>query len=119
MKKGLMMAKDDYFVITYKFLSYLYTCLKQGKKVEKEYLLHDGVLFNINYSYWLYIVENLVNEGYIEHISNVTAGGGYYVKGQLEGCRITPKGIGYITDNSTFKRVQKFLSDMKDMIPFA
>lgn len=112
------MVKNDYFVVIYKILTYLYACLKDGRKVEKEYLLHDGVLFQINYKYWVYIFENLVNEGFIEGISNVTAGGGYNIKNQLEGCRITPKGILYITDDVIFKEVQMFLSEIKDLILF-
>ncbi len=28
------MAKDDYFVLVYKVLSYLYACLKKGKNIE-------------------------------------------------------------------------------------
>lgn len=43
------MKNDDYFVITYKILAYLYTKLKKGEPIEAEYLLHNGVLFNINY----------------------------------------------------------------------
>jgi hypothetical protein len=53
------MAKDDYHVIVYKILAYLYSCLKKGENPEKEYLLCDGALFNINHTYWLYIIKNL------------------------------------------------------------
>ena len=30
------MAKDDYFVIVYKILTYFYECLKAGKKPQAE-----------------------------------------------------------------------------------
>ena len=36
------MVKDDYHVIVYKILAYLYSCLKKGENPEKEYLLCDG-----------------------------------------------------------------------------
>ena len=33
--EGGFMAKDDYHVIAYKILAYLYTCLKEGRNPEK------------------------------------------------------------------------------------
>lgn len=32
------MAKDDYFVIVYQVLKYLYECLKKGEQPESSYL---------------------------------------------------------------------------------
>lgn len=45
------MAKDDYGVIIYQILSYLYNCLKKDIKVDKSYLEPQGELFNINTNY--------------------------------------------------------------------
>lgn len=42
------MAKDDYFVIVYKILAYLYMRLKSGEEIEAEMLMYDGSLFQIN-----------------------------------------------------------------------
>lgn len=42
------MAKDDYYVIVYKILAYLYIQLKKGEAVEPEMLMYDGTLFQIN-----------------------------------------------------------------------
>ena len=39
------MAKNDYYVIVYKRLAYLYTKLKAGEKIEPEMLMYDGTLF--------------------------------------------------------------------------
>ena len=50
------MAKDDYYVIVYKILAYLYMKLKSGETVEPEMLMYDGELFNINRKYWVYNV---------------------------------------------------------------
>lgn len=33
------MAQNDYFVIVYRVLKYLYDCLKKGEKPEVEYLV--------------------------------------------------------------------------------
>ena len=80
------MAKDDYYVIVYKILAYLYKQLKEGKPIEPEYLMYDGTLFQINRQYWVYILWNMTDQGYIRGLSNIKAGDGYYVKEQLPGC---------------------------------
>ena len=41
------MAKDDYYVIVYKILAYLYTKLKAGEEIEPEMLMYNGTLFQI------------------------------------------------------------------------
>lgn len=36
------MARDDYHVIVYQILSYLYMQLKQGKDIDVSLIRHDG-----------------------------------------------------------------------------
>ena len=54
------MAKNDYFVLVYKILSYLYKCLKKGREPSEEYLKPLTKDFPIEYSYWSYIMEHIV-----------------------------------------------------------
>lgn len=112
------MAKDDYYVIVYKILAYLYVQLKHGERIEPEMLMYDGGLFQINHSYWVYIIENMLEQGYIKGIHNATTGNGYYIREQLSGCEITPKGIDYLCDNNLLQKAKRFLKDMKDITPF-
>lgn len=112
------MARDDYHVIVYKILAYLYQQLKAGEPVEPEMLLHDGVLFQINYNYWVYIINNMLDQGYIKGISNAKSGNGYYIKEQLSGCEITPRGIEYLFENRLLEKAKKLLKDVKAMTPF-
>ena len=46
------MAKNDYFVIVYKILSYLYECMKAGKEPAQEDIACDSQLFHISQRYW-------------------------------------------------------------------
>ncbi len=46
-----VMAKDDYHVIVYQILAYLYKCLKNGIAADPEDLL-PGKLYDINPVYW-------------------------------------------------------------------
>lgn len=112
------MAKDDYYVIVYKILAYLYQRLKKGEAVEPEMLMYDGGLFQINRDYWVWIIENMLDQGYIRGLHNVTAGRGYYIKEQLSGCEITPKGIDYLCENSLIRKARQFLKDVKEITPF-
>lgn len=102
------MAKDDYFVIAYQILSYLYQCLKKGTDVNPDMLASEGPLMEINQKYWTYIMDNLKNEGYIkgilvQHINNVTC------INYLQRCQITPKGIEYLMDNTLLKKAADYI----------
>lgn len=105
------MAKDDYHVIVYQILAYLYGQLKKGGTVNPSAISHNGELFEINYSYWLYIMENLLNEGYVTGIS-ITDNS--QVRG-LGKCKITPKGIEYICNDNMLDKVMDYIRGRKDI----
>ena len=46
------MAKDDYFVIVYQILSYLYQRLKRGESVDARMISAESDLYTIPRSYW-------------------------------------------------------------------
>lgn len=112
------MAKDDYAVIVYKILAYLYMQLKKGEKNDAKMLMYDGPLFQINRTYWVYIFWNLLDQGFIRGMHDVKAGEGYYIEEQLPYCEITPQGIEYVCNNSFMERAKQFLKDVKDITPF-
>ena len=62
------MARDDYHVIVYQILAYLYTQLKAGNPVDGNLLKHDGPYFQINERYWQYIMVNLLTSGLISGV---------------------------------------------------
>ena len=112
------MAKDDYHVIMYKILAYLYVQLKNGEDVDPKYLVHDGLLFQINPKYWTYIMENAMRQGLIEGISVTRAWGSEVIISDLAFCRITPTGIEYLCDNSFLEKAKSFLKEIKEITPF-
>lgn len=112
------MAKDDYYVIVYKILAYLYSQLKKGEPIDPKMLVNDGGLFQINAKYWVYIFQNMIDQGYIRGLHNIRSGGGVYIEEQLAECEITPRGIDYLCDNSLLERAKQFLKDVKDITPF-
>lgn len=110
------MAKDDYYVIVYQVLSYLYQTLKRGEDVDPDQLKPE-TLFGINPKYWLYIFENMQEEGLIKGFENKE-----YIGGQrrisLERIQITPAGIGYLSENRFIAKAERFFKSVKDITPF-
>lgn len=109
------MAKNDYFVIVYQVLKYLYECLKRGEKPELSYL--SASTYSIPENYWAYIVISLANEEYVKGIKITPTKDGV-VFGDLQDAIITPKGIEYLFENSLLEKAKKSLKDVKEMIPF-
>lgn len=112
------MAKDDYHVIVYQILAYLYTQLKASDPVDPELLRPESRYLGINEEYWTYIMENLFRDGLIEGITLTTAWGEQLIVSGLEKARITPQGIEYLTDNSFLSKARDFLKDIKAIVPF-
>ena len=111
------MAKDDYYVIVYQILSYLYRSLKEGTEVDPKMLTFDGCLFKINERYWLYIMKNLINDGYIDGCQVVIAWKKGITISGIEDVMITPKGIDYLCGNKTIKRAYEFAKDNLQILP--
>ncbi len=114
------MAKDDYHVIVYQILSYLYMCLKKGQKVNGDKIDWDkSEYFAINKDYWSYIIVNMVKEGLITGVLLTKSWGQEYpMISELDSCRITPKGIEFLCDNSFMNKAKQFLKDVKEITPF-
>lgn len=108
------MAKNDYFVIVYRILTYLYECFKRGEEPDINMFGPDAI--KINNGYWGNIMESLYSEGYIKGISILPRmGGGYGIR--LLDLRITQKGIEFLEDNAKMAKAHEFLKGIKESIP--
>lgn len=112
------MAKDDYHVIVYQILGYLYSCLKQGIDPDSNKLANRGPMLDINERYWCYVWESLVDYGFVKGVSIIDMDNTYSRIANLERAQITPRGIEYLTENSFMQKVKRFLKDAKDVTPF-
>lgn len=108
------MAKDDYFVIVYQVLKYLYSQLKAGEKPDAQQL--TAIYYLIPENYWGYIIVSLLDEGYIRGIEPIATKDGLYIR-DMSNVTITPKGIQYLFDNSLFEKVKETLKEVKDIVP--
>ena len=98
------MAKDDYFVLAYRILSYLYACFKAGERPDMDCISAD--VLHIPVGYWFYIV-GLVFPASI----------GSAVSVKVIDLRITQKGIEFLQENSMMKKAAAFLKTIKETVP--
>lgn len=112
------MARDDYHVIVYQILAYLYKSLKEGIQVDASMLDYESRYLGINQKYWTYIMVNLLKDGYISGITVSRPWGREEMITDLDQCQITPKGIEYVTDDRFLKKTIQFLKDVKAIVPF-
>lgn len=110
------MAKDDYYVIAYQILSYLYQQLKKGEDVDGDMIGHNGPLFAINERYWKYIMINMYEQGFVRGIAIKRDSEKIHIY-RLNNCEITPDGIDYLCDNSRIKRAYNSAKDVLDILP--
>ena len=103
------MAKNDYYVIVYKILTYLYECMKAGKRPEAEDFNWNCEMFSIPQSYWTEIMKELSANGYVKGIVEVSALGGESGVKVSHDVAITMKGVEFLQDNNMMAKAKEFL----------
>jgi hypothetical protein len=111
------LAKNDYFVIAYKILSYLYTCLKEGEDPDRDFIRYDSDYINISEKYWEYITHHLYEDGFIEGVALIHIAGQPYAGVKTNHIMITPLGIEYLESNSAINKAKAFLKEIKEIVP--
>lgn len=106
------MPKDDYDVIVFKILTYLYRSLKNGYK-DDTYLCPLTDDFPISEEYFLSILEDLGNKGYIKNLKLTKAWGGDIVKYDLSKLKITGDGITYLRDNLRMRKLINLIKEAR------
>lgn len=111
------MAKDDYDVIVFKILTYLYAVTK-GKIVFMPSEYHHAIGYkNINEDYLIRIYKMISDEGLIERLSFTKPWSGVLIPlFDEKDIVITAKGIHYLEENDKMKTVGNYLKDKADTI---
>lgn len=112
------MSKDDYHVIVYQVLSYMYACLKAGDDPKDKELAAIALKAELNERYWHYILKSLVDYGLVQGCTVVEADNSFPRVLGMDHAAITPTGIEYLTDNAFIAKAKRFLKDAKDIMPF-
>ncbi len=108
------MAKDDIFRIIYTILKELYEHRKDGTRTPQEDISPER--FQITSGYWVTIICELVDNGYISGVKYRVTKTGNAISG-LDEIDITLKGVEYLQENSMMKKVFEFLKGVKDIAP--
>ncbi len=95
------MAADDYEVIVYKVLSYLYACIKSGVRPS---VAKAKELANVNDVYWDVVVQGMLDKGLITAVPMR----GWHSSDYLN-MQITADGAFYVKENSKMTEVRAFL----------
>ncbi len=112
------MAKDDYYVIAYKLLSYLYACLKNSDPIDIE-SLRFVIKVDIKDDYWDYVVKNLVDDDYLTGVDLIPVLGKREPRVRINpNIKITPKGIDFLNNNSAINKAKEFLKEIKEFLPW-
>lgn len=103
------MAKDDYFVIVAKILTFLYRKLKgKDNRGVLDYIRPGTDEFPIESGYMEYIVSHMYEAELIERVYCMTNASGEVISIELtEDSRITPEGITYLNENSMIRKTLK------------
>ena len=111
------MAKDDYDVIVYRVLVYLYACLK-GKIMFEKVTFDAAVMKDIdNEGYIERVLQLMQEEGLIQGLTFVKAWGDEVIlTSDISEAQIMPAGIHYLQENAKMKAVGEKLKAAVDMI---
>ena len=112
---GGIMAKDDYFVIVYKVLIYLYGCLKRKISFSNEEF--ESIAKNdIPEEYFEDVLQMMNDEGYIKGYVRLRVWGGEIITMEYSDIKITQKGIEYLCENSMMQKSKKILLESTDIV---
>lgn len=105
------MTKNDYYVLVYRVLMYLYNCLKNGEDVDASKLTPQWL--GINERYFEYIFDTLDEEEFILNATYIEDHAGKHLQSDI---MISPKGISYLHENSTIQKVKKSIKGISDIV---
>ncbi len=111
------MAKDDYDVLVFKILTYLYACMK--RKILFNQATFDRAICRdaIDDGYLVDALCLMQDEGLITGVSTTHAWGNVNILApELDEMRITSDGVHYLKEIGTMQKVNKALAGAADMI---
>ena len=109
------MAKNDYYVIAYRILAYIYACLKEDAAFNPEEISYERLA--IPESYWNVVAVDLVERGYIKDAFVIPVlRDGKRVKWGIRPI-VTMEGVEFLHSNSMMGKAKEFLKTLKETIP--
>lgn len=108
------MASNDMYVVMYKIIAYLYSCMKKGEQPEDA--CYSYAALGIPEPYWTTVMAELVEHGYIKGVTVVRHSGGTSI--MPVGPYVTMEGVAFAQENTMMAKAKRFLQDAKASVPF-
>lgn len=108
------MAKDDYFVIMCRILSYLYAVMKEGDDFNPEVVSYERL--KIPERYWAQVIDNMLEKGYITGVSVLPVLGNNKIVKWIDPM-ITQDGVQFLQENSLMSKAKEMLKTIKEIVP--
>lgn len=111
------MSTDDQEVIIYKILEFIYEAQKRGKQLRVEDIYCKNKLFSIPYTYWLSIMEEIIDNGFvkglrIEKWKTDNPDNPLHTEVlEVGNIALTIKGREYLADNSRITKAKEFANE--------
>ncbi len=103
------MAQNDYHVVIFRILNYLYKQLKDGAEIDCKKISANTL--EINERYFNYIILELINNNYITGAYPIEVPESNYTKCKITSdINITVKGIEYLTDDLFIDKAKNILT---------
>lgn len=108
------MVKDDYHVIMYRILIYLYACMKEGARFDPDEVSFERL--GIPESYWNSVVINMIEKGFIKGAAIIPI---MQVGRRVKWINpeITQEGVEFLQENSLMGKAREFLKTLKEIVP--
>ena len=111
------MAKDDYDVIVFKLLTYLYAVAKRKIPYDKHTFDATVKMDNINEAYFAYVIYMMLQEKLIDGVKVIRVWGNEFIlAGDISDAFITADGIHYLKENSRMKRAKEWFKENAEYI---
>ena len=111
------MAKDDYDVIVFKLLTYLYAVAKRKIPYNKQTFDAALKMEYINEEYFAYVIYMMLQERLIDGITVTKVWGNEFIlAGNIADTFITADGIHYLKENSTMNKIKEWFKENVEYI---
>lgn len=109
------MNDNDFFVVSYKILSYLKYCYENDERVDPT-ILSEGML-SISYNQFLKTLKMLIDQGYIDGVYVKQTIDGMFVLNNRSKSAITMSGLDYLKNDRSMKEAFEQLGPVQKWLP--
>lgn len=109
------MNDNDFFVVSYKILSYLKYCYENDKRVDPT-ILSEGML-SISNNQFLKTLKMLIDQGYIDGVYVKQTLDGMFVLNNRSKAAITMSGLDYLKNDHSMKEAFEQLGPVQKWLP--